>query len=96
LNLQEAWSDSFKAKEEEKLEELLRNYIVYLYENEQYNKLIVAAQTFFGIEPLNKEILDISIKSYQRIGKKEQAQVFFARYKETYKMLMGEGLRISF
>ena len=90
LNLQETWIDSIKSKEEEKLELLLRNYITYLYENEQYNKLISTAPAFFGIEPLNEEILDICMKSYQKLGKKEQAQAFFNRYKETYKMLMGK------
>ena len=90
LNLQEAWIDSFKSKEDENLELLLRNYIFYLYENEQYNKLIATAQAFFNIEPLNNEIMDICMKSYQKLGKKEQAQLFFTRYKETYKMLMGE------
>ena len=93
LNLQETWIDSLKSKKEEELEALLRNYIIYLYENEQYNKLIATAQAFFNIEPINGEILDICMKSYQKLGKKEQAQGFLARYKETYKMMMGENYK---
>jgi len=87
---QEAWFDSVKSKDEEKLELLLRDYIFYLYENEQYNKLITATSAFFNIEPVNNEILDLCMKSYQKLGKKEQAQAFFTRYKESYKILMGE------
>jgi two-component SAPR family response regulator len=93
LNLQEAWIDSFKSKEEEKLELLLWNHIFYLYENKQYSKVIAVAPAFFNIEPLNDEIVDICMKSYQKLRKKEQAQGFLARYKETYKMMMGENYK---
>ena len=93
LNLQETWIDSIKSKEEEKLEQLLRSYIIHLYETEQYNKLIATTPAFFNIEPINDEILDLCMKSYQRLGKKEQAQAFLARYKETYKMLMGKDFK---
>ena len=90
FNLNEAWIDTFKLNMEDKLEQLLRNYIVYLYENKQYIKLISTSNAFFIIEPIDEEIFDLCMKSYQKTGKKEQAKVFLNRYKDTYKLLMGE------
>jgi hypothetical protein len=90
VSVQDAGIDNYKSKEEEKLERLLKEYIIYLFGKKQYQKIILISATFFAIEPLNKEILDICVKSYNILGKKTEAKAFLKNYKRTYKMLMGE------
>jgi two-component SAPR family response regulator len=90
LSVHDPGMDAYKSKEEEKLGKLLKEYILYLYEDKQYQKVISVSPTFFAIEALNQEILDVCIKSYHKLGKKEEAKVFLKNYKRTYEMLTGE------
>jgi two-component SAPR family response regulator len=82
--------ENSKSKEEEKMTQLLKDYIIYLYREKQYQKIILISATFFTIEPLNEEILDICMKSYNKLGKKDRAKAFLKNYKRNYKTLTGE------
>lgn len=90
LSVHDPGVDNYKSKEEEKLGQLLKDYINYLYGDKQYQKVILISSTYFGVEALNQEILDICIKSYHKLGKKEEAKSFLKNYKRTYKLLTGE------
>src|SRR5690606_38655145 len=90
LSGQDSGVDNYKAKEEEKLGQLLKDYMIYLYTDKQYQKIILLSSVYFAIDALNQEILDICMKSYQKLGKKEEAKSFLKNYKRTYKMLTGE------
>jgi two-component SAPR family response regulator len=90
LSIHDAGIDRYKSKEEEKLERLLKEYIFYLYKKKQYQKIISISATFFAIEPLNEEILNICIKTYDKLGKKEEAKTFLKNYKRTYHVMTGE------
>ncbi|MDR1681761.1 MAG: hypothetical protein LBS25_00010 [Candidatus Symbiothrix sp.] len=89
-NVQDAGVDGYKSKEEEKLEPLLREYILYLYGKKQYQKIISLSSTYFAIEPLNNDVLEICIKAYSKLGKKDEAKIFLKKYKRIYKQLTGE------
>ncbi|MDR1437281.1 MAG: hypothetical protein LBI65_04090 [Candidatus Symbiothrix sp.] len=93
LSVHDAGIDDSKSKEEEKLTQLLKDYLVYLYREKQYQKIIFISATFFAIEPLNEEVLNICIKSCNKLGKKDEAKAFLKNYKRNYKMLTGEGYR---
>jgi two-component SAPR family response regulator len=93
LSVHDVGIDSYKSKEEEKLEQLLKEYIIYLYAEKQYQKIVLMSTTFFAVEPLNEEILNICIKSFNKLGKKEEAKAFLKNYKRTHKMLTGEEYR---
>jgi two-component SAPR family response regulator len=93
LSIHDSGIDDKKAKEEEKLAQLLKDYIIYLYKEKQYQKIILVAATFFAVEPLNEKILNICIKSYNKLGKKDKAKTFLKNYKRNYKMLTGEGYK---
>jgi two-component SAPR family response regulator len=90
LNVQDTGIDDYKTKEEEKLEQLLREYIVHLYEGKQYQKIISRSSAYFAVELLNKDILDICIKAYHKQGKNEEAKTFLKNYMRTYKKFTGE------
>ncbi|MDR0700006.1 MAG: hypothetical protein LBG28_12470 [Tannerella sp.] len=90
LGVHDTEVDDYKSREEEKLTQLLKEYITYLYKEKQYQKIILISTTFFMIDPLNEEILNICIKSYNKLGKKREAKVFLKNYKRTYEMLTGE------
>ena len=90
VSVQDSGIDNYKSQEEEKLGQLLSEYIINLYESKQYQKVILNVPTFFAVEPLNEKILDICIKSYSKLGKKEDAKTFLKNYKRTHKMLTGE------
>lgn len=89
-NVQEAVIENYKSKEEERIEILLREYIIHLYKEKQYKRIIAIASTYFAVEPINGEILDLCLKSYAKTGKREEAKVFLNNYKKTYKLLTGE------
>jgi hypothetical protein len=93
LSVHDSGIDDKKAKEEEKLAQLLKEYIIYLYREKQYQKIILVAATFFAVEPLNEEVLNICIKSYNKLGKKDEAKIFLKNYKRNYKILTGEGYK---
>jgi two-component SAPR family response regulator len=86
----DAGIDDKKSKEEEKVVQLLKDYIIYLYQEKQYQKIVLIAATFFMIDPLNEEILDICMKSCNKLGKKSEAKALFKSYKRTHEMLTGE------
>lgn len=90
LSVHDPGVDNYKSKEEEKLGQLFKDYILYLYTEKQYQKIILISPTFFAIDALNQEVLDICIKSYQKLGKKEEAKSFLKNYKRTYKLMTGE------
>jgi two-component SAPR family response regulator len=90
LSVHDPGVDNYKSKEEEKLGQLLKDYIIYLFADKQYQKIILISSTFFAVEALNEEILDVCIKSYNKLGKKEEAKSFLKNYKRTHKMLTGE------
>ncbi|MDR1610755.1 MAG: hypothetical protein LBS08_04510 [Candidatus Symbiothrix sp.] len=90
LSIHDAGIDHYKSKEEEKLERLLKEYILYLCKKKQYQKIISISATFFAIEPLNEEVLNICIKAYNKLGKKEEAKTFLKNYKRTYNVVEGE------
>ena len=94
-NVNNSGIDSYKSDEEERLERLLKEYIVRLYDDRQYRKIIQLAPAFFAIDPLNEDVLNICIKSYSKLGKKEDAKIFFENYKRTHKMLTGEEYKES-
>jgi len=89
-NVNDSGIDSYKSEEEEKIERILREYIIRLYDDKQYPKVIFTSSVFFTIIPLDEDILNICIKSYGKLGKKEDAQIFLKNYKRTHKMLTGE------
>ncbi|KAA6351953.1 hypothetical protein EZS27_000750 [termite gut metagenome] len=82
--------DDYKFKEEEQLAQIIKEYIIYLYREKHYQKAILIAPVFFVVEPVNEEIVDICIKSYNKLGKKDEAKTFLKNYKRTHKMLTGE------
>ena len=90
LNVQDQAIDNFKSKEEEKLEIILRDYIKYLFEVRNYKKIIQISPSYFSVEPLNEEVLEICLKAYTKLGKRDEAKVFSNNYKKTYKMMTGE------
>jgi len=89
-NIQDQGIDNYKSAVEEKLEQLLSEYITRLFDDKQYRKLVLTAPTFFAIDPLDKKILNICIKAYNKLGKKNEAKAFLKSYKQTHKMLTGE------
>ncbi|MDR0546395.1 MAG: hypothetical protein LBG77_02220 [Dysgonamonadaceae bacterium] len=89
LNVQDACVDNYKSKEEERLEPLLREYILYLYGEKQYQKIISLSSGYFSVDPLNNDVLDICIKAYNKLGKHDDAKVFLKNYKRNYKLLTG-------
>ena len=89
-NVQDRGIDDYKSDEEEKLGQILNDYIMRLYGEKQYRKVILTAPAFFAIEPLNDKILNICIKSYDKLGKKADAKAFLKNYKRTHKMMTGE------
>ncbi|MDR0811765.1 MAG: hypothetical protein LBN23_05805 [Paludibacter sp.] len=90
LSVQDVGLDSYKAKEEERLGHLLKEYIAGLYAEKQYQKILAIAPSFFAVEPLSEEILNLCIKSYNKLGKKEEAKTFLKNYKRNHKLLTGE------
>lgn len=90
FSVQDPGVDTYKSKEEEKLSLLLKDYFTYLFGDKQYAKVIQLAPTFFATDPLNEHILEMCIKSYQKLGKKEELKSFMKYYKRTHKMLTGE------
>ena len=90
LNVQDQAIDNFKSKEEEKLEIILRDYIKYLFEVRNYKKIIQISPSYFSVEPLNEEVLEICLKAYTKLGKRDEAKVLSNNYKKTYKMMTGE------
>jgi hypothetical protein len=90
LGVHDAGIDDRKAKEEEKLAQLLKDYIIYLYKEKQYQKIALISATFFMVDPLNRNILNICIKSYEKLGKKSEAKALLKNYKRIYEMLTGE------
>jgi two-component SAPR family response regulator len=93
LSVHDLGIDEYKSKEEEKLVQLLKDYINYLYVEKQYQKIIFTAVIFFMQDPLNEEILNICISAYNKLGKNGDAKILFKNYKRTYKMLTGEEYR---
>jgi two-component SAPR family response regulator len=93
LNVHDMGIDDCKSKEEENLMRLLKDYIIYLYQKKQYQKIIFVSTTFFMMDPLNEEVLNICINSYNKRGKKEEAKALFKNYKRNYKTLTGEEYR---
>ena len=93
LSVQDNTIDNYKSKEEEKLEQLLNDYIIHLFDEKQYRKIIWIVPIYFSIDPLNEKILNISIKSYNKLGKKEEAKSLFKNYKRTYKRQTGKEYR---
>jgi two-component SAPR family response regulator len=89
-SVHDAGIDPYKSQEEEKLERLLKEYIHYLYMGKHYPQIIPIATTFFAVEPLNEEILNICLKAYDKAGKKEEAATFLKNYKRTYNLMTGE------
>jgi DNA-binding SARP family transcriptional activator len=92
-NVHNSEIDNYKSTEEEKLEQLLKEYIQSLYNDKQYHKVILTAPAFFAIEPLNETILSICIKSYEKLGKKGDAKAFFKNYKRIHELLTGKEYR---
>lgn len=93
-NVHDVGLDNYKAREEEKLEKLLREYVVYLYGEKQYQKVISISGTYFSVEPLNDEVLNICVKSFNKLGKKEEAKTFLNNYKRNHKILTGEDYQV--
>lgn len=94
-NIQDTGIDNFKSKEEDKIEQLLKSYISHLYREKQYQKVISVAPVFFMVEPLDDEVLDICLKSYKKMNKKQELKLFLKNYKKTYEMMTGEEFKIN-
>jgi two-component SAPR family response regulator len=93
-NVHDVGLDNYKAREEEKLEKLLREYVIYLYGEKQYQKVISISGTYFSVEPLNDEVFNICVKSFNKLGKKEEAKTFLNNYKRNHKILTGEDYQV--
>ncbi|MHB9055962.1 MAG: hypothetical protein ACYC2P_07415 [Paludibacteraceae bacterium] len=88
-NVQDSAIENYKSKEEEKIEILIREYIYHLYGEKNYKKIISIASVYFTIEPLNDEVLDLCLKSYNKLGKKEEAKSFLSNYRKRHIMMTG-------
>lgn len=88
-NIQDDIVNDVKAVEEEKIELLLRKYVLSLFDNKEYRKIIQIAPSYFAVEPINNEIFEICIKSYNKLGKKDDAEKFKKNYKKIYKLMTG-------
>ena len=89
-NLKGNWLDDCKRDYENRFESILRNYIDSLEANKSFQDMIAASEVYFLIDPLNEEVMNMVLKAYYRLGKKEQASVFLDKFKRTYKELLGE------
>ncbi|MCL2651569.1 MAG: hypothetical protein FWD60_11175 [Candidatus Azobacteroides sp.] len=89
-NLQESWLDIFKRDFENNIERILWDYITELYENKKYAQLIQYSDLYFIIDPLNEDIMNLCLKSFQKIGKSEQALVLYNKFVSNYRESMGE------
>lgn len=95
-SLQESWIDTFKREFENTTEKILREYIAELYKNRKYNQLIQFADLYFIIDPLDEEIMDLCLKSFQKIGKSDQALVLYNKFVSNYRDSMGEDPKQKF
>ena len=89
-NMKGNWLDNCKRDYENKFESILKSYIHFLDSNKSYPELIAASEAYFVIDPLDKEIMNLTLKAYNKLGKKDQARIFFDKFKRTYKELLGE------
>ncbi len=95
LNIQDQIIENYKSNEEEKIEIILSEYIQFLYRDKQYKKIIHTSSVFFAVEPIDEKILDICLKSYNKLGRNDEAKVFLSNYKKTYKMMTGTDYKKS-
>lgn len=89
-NLQENWIDSYKQEHENELERILWNYILSLYENKKYAKLIEYTGLYFIIDPLNENALRFCMHALHKTGKKDQAVLLYNKFFLNYVKVMGE------
>lgn len=89
-NVQDNGIDQYKSLEEDRIEPLIRNYIHYLFEEKQFKRIVQIAPTYFAVEPLNDVILDICLKAYTKLGKRDEAKTFLTNYKKVHKLMTGE------
>ncbi|VBB48458.1 conserved hypothetical protein [uncultured Paludibacter sp.] len=82
--------EKYKSNEEERIETILRNYMKNLYEDKKYKEIIQLSKTYFAVDPVNDEILDICLKSYTKLGKKDEAKAFLSYYKKVFEQMTGE------
>ncbi len=94
-HLQEDWIDFYKSDLESKLEKILKQAILVLYNNKKYSRLVRLSEVYFVIDPLNEEILDISLKAFNKMKKTKQAEILYNRFVANYKESMGEEYKRS-
>ncbi|MDR0573542.1 MAG: hypothetical protein LBG96_05845 [Tannerella sp.] len=88
--IQEFWIDTFKQEYENKVEKLLWNYILNLYEHKKYAQLIRFSDLYFIIDPLNEDIMNLCMKAFKKLGKTKQAMILYNKFVLKYKDSMGE------
>lgn len=94
-SLQENWIDAHKHEYENEIYKILWDYILKLHENKKYSKLIEYADLYFMNDPLNEDVLKLSVNALQKIGKKDQAILLYNKFVSNYKKSMGEEPKLS-
>lgn len=94
-NLQESWIDSHKHEYENEIFKTLWNYMLELNENKKYSRLVECADIYFMNDPLNEEVLQLTVNTLQKIGKKDQAILLYNKFVSNYKKSMGAEPNLS-
>lgn len=89
-SLQENWIDTHKREYENDIYKILWNYLLKLNDNKKYSKLVEFADLYFLNDPLNEDVLKMSVNALQKIGKKDQAILLYNKFISNYKKSMGE------
>ncbi len=88
--VQEKWVDTYKHAYENEVEKILWKYILKMNENKKYAGVIEFSDLFFMIDPLNEEMLKLTVNAFQKIGKRDQAILLHAKFVSNYKKMLGQ------
>lgn len=94
-SLQESWIDVHKHEYEGEIYKILWSYIVKLHDCKKYSRLIEYAALYFMNDPLNEDVIRLSVSALQKIGKKDQAILLYNKFVSNYKKSMGEDPKLS-
>lgn len=72
-NIQDNEIDNLKSDENDRIKSILREHILNLFSERQYQKLISFTASYLVLDPLNEEVLKIYEKSYNKIRKNKEA-----------------------
>lgn len=94
-SVQENWIDTHKQEFEGKIYKILWSFIQKLYDAKKYTRVVEFANLYLMNDPLNEDVIKISVNSLLKIGKKDQALLMYNKFASNYKKSMGEEPNLS-